>query len=132
LPVLDTEVLFALSPKDARHGQALRLLRSRRDLLAADTSLLEFQLVLRARGLPARSVARAVVDVGMALDQLGVGSAKTVDVQLVARQCELEERHGLTFFDSLIAASALSVDQSIVSDDEEFDLVEGLTRIPIG
>ena len=41
---------------------------------------------------------------------------------LFIRQAEIEEKKGLSYFDSLIAASALAVDGAIiVSDDSAFD-----------
>jgi predicted nucleic acid-binding protein len=56
----------------------------------------------------------------------------TIDINLFIRQAEIEEKHGLSFFDSLIAASALSVDGVIVSDNQDFDRVHGLKRVPLG
>ena len=54
-----------------------------------------------------------------------------MDSALIAQQCSLESDYKLTFFDSLLAASALSLDSTIVSDDAAFDLVPGLSRIPL-
>ena len=44
---------------------------------------------------------------------------------------EISKNYGLTFFDSLIAASSLKVDRTIVSDDKAFDKVPDLKRIPL-
>lgn len=46
MPVADTEVLFASSPSDPKHSQALHILNSREDLDVSDASLMEFQIVL--------------------------------------------------------------------------------------
>ena len=129
--MLDTEVLFALDPRDKKHGIALRLLASVPDLAVPDASLLEFQMVLRAMGRSAAEIRQALLDIGSILEEHRVAEARTMGVLLIASQCELESRYGLTFFDSLIAASALSVDRSIDSDDRAFDLVPGLKRIPL-
>jgi len=48
--------------------------------------------------------------------------------QHVARQCEIEERYGLTFFDSFIAASTFRLDSVLVSDDRSFDKLPGMKR----
>jgi len=40
-------------------------------------------------------------------------------------------QYNLSYFDSLIAASALNIDNTIVSDDKVFDYIVGLKRIPI-
>lgn len=37
----------------------------------------------------------------------------------------------VTFFDALIAASTLQLDNEIVSDDEVFDRIENIRRIPL-
>ncbi len=132
MPVLDTEVLFALDPRDKKHAKALKLLASAKGLSAPDASLLEFQLVLRSRGLGPKERAEAISDVYLILSAHGVGEAKTIDSGLLALQCKVESEYHLTFFDSLVAASALSLDSSVVSDDEAFDSVLGLRRIPLG
>jgi predicted nucleic acid-binding protein len=59
----------------------------------------------------------------------GVEEVKTLSSSLLALQCELEARYALSYFDSLVAASALTVDQCIVSDDEAFDRIPELKRI---
>jgi len=48
--------------------------------------------------------------------------------QHVARQCEIEERYSLTFFDSFIAASTFRLDSVLVSDDRSFNKLPGMKR----
>lgn len=48
--MIDTEVLFALSPTDRKHEKALKALKIK-GLKIPDTVLLEFQVVLRSRGV---------------------------------------------------------------------------------
>ena len=131
MPALDTEVLFAFDPRDKKHARVLKLLASAKGLSAPDVSLLEFQLVLRSRGRSPEERSEAISDVYTILSAHGVEEAKTIDSDLFALQCELESEYALTFFDSLIAASALSLDSSIVSDDEAFDSVPNLRRISL-
>jgi len=131
MPVVDTEVIFALNPRDHKHQEALRLLEGGRGLVVPDTAVFEFQVVLRARGKSPLEVKMALLAVNEALFRHGVREVKTMSSSLLAIQCELEEVYGLSYFDSLLAASALAVDQRIVSDDEAFDKVPQLNRIPL-
>ncbi|ABL79004.1 type II toxin-antitoxin system VapC family toxin [Thermofilum pendens] len=131
MPVVDTEFLFALSPGDPRHGRALRLL-SMKGLKVPDTALLEFQVVLRARGRKPGEIAAAMNALKHVFKSYRVREVSTIGTELFVRQAELEEKYGLSYFDSMIAASALAVDGVIVSDDRAFDRVPGLRRIPLG
>jgi predicted nucleic acid-binding protein len=131
MPVVDTEVLFALSPRDPRHPQVLELLKSRADILAPDTAMLEFQAVLRDRGKKQAEVKAALLALREALARFNVKEVKTIDFGLLALQCDLEGEHELSYFDGLIAASALALDHKLISNDEAFDRVPGLERIPL-
>lgn len=131
MPVVDTEVVFALNPRDHKHQEALKLLGEREGLMVPDTVMFEFQAVLRARGRSPLQVKMALLAVNEALARHGVGEVKTVSSSLLAIQCELEGTYGLSYFDSLVAASALAADRRIVSDDEAFDRVPELDRIPL-
>ena len=130
MPVADTELIFALNPNDKKHSAALEALTIK-GLKVPDTALLEFQTVLRARGRKASEVASAVESLSYILKRSGVKEAHTLNTVLIIKQAEIEEKYGLTYFDSLIAASTLKLDGVVVSDDADFDRVPGLTRIPI-
>jgi predicted nucleic acid-binding protein len=131
VPVADTELIFALSPKDPKHRDALRALREVPGLVVPDVAVLEFQAVLRSRGRAPSEVRKALLALREALARHGVEEACTLSAALLARQCELEERYGLSYFDSLVAASALALDGQVVSDDRAFDRVLGLKRLPL-
>ncbi|MBS7611632.1 PIN domain-containing protein [Candidatus Bathyarchaeota archaeon] len=131
MPIADTEFLFALNPKDRRHDYAIRLLKELNGLMVPDTAVLEFQAVLRARGRSPSQVRMALLALHDILMQNGVKEVKTLSLSLLAFQSELEDRYGLSYFDSLIAASALTLDRQVVSDDEAFDRVSNLKRIPL-
>ena len=131
MPTADTEVLFALNPKDRKHHDAIRMLRDLDDVSVPDTSILEFQIVLRGRGRDPAQVRNALLAINEVLRDMRVGESKTISTGLLALQCELEERHGLTYFDSLIAASSLTLDAQVISDDTAFDRIHNLTRIPL-
>ena len=131
MPAADTEVLFALNPRDPKHPHALERLRELGGVIVPDASALEFQVVLRGRGRDVGQVRDALLALHEALRRMGVEEEGTMSLTLLALQCELEKRHGLTYFDSLIAASVLALDGRVISDDEAFDRVPNLERIPL-
>lgn len=131
MPAADTEVLFALNPRDPKHSHALERLRELDGVIVPDASALEFQAVLRSRGRGVGQVRDALLALHEALRRMEAKEEGTMSLAMLALQCELEERHGLTYFDSLIAASALALDGRVISDDEAFDRVPNLERIPL-
>lgn len=131
MPVADTEFLFALNPRDPKHTYAMRLLKELSGLMVPDTAVLEFQIVLRTRGRSPSQVRMVLLALYEALIRSSVKEVKTLSLNLLAFQSELEDRYGLSYFDSLIAASALTLDRQIVSDDEAFDIIPDLKRIPL-
>jgi len=131
MPVVDTEFLFALNPKDHKHQQAMKMLDSASDLMMPDSAAIEYQAVLRSRGRSPAQTKLALLALHEALTRKKVKEAKTISTSLLAYQAELEEKYGLSFFDSLIAASALALDRKVVSDDQAFDRVPDLKRKPL-
>ena len=131
MPVADTELIFALNPKDPKHENALRKIKEIPNLVVPDTAILEFQIVLRSRGRTPSQVRIALLALRQILSQHKIREADTLSIGLLVNQCELEERYGLSYFDSLIAASALSLDKQIVSNDQAFDKIPNLKRIPL-
>ncbi|MGI0081671.1 MAG: hypothetical protein ACRECH_18880 [Nitrososphaerales archaeon] len=61
----------------------------------------------------------------------GVREEKSIDPDLLALASEIESKNMLSFFDSLIAGSALAFDGIVVGDDEAFDRVRGLKRVAL-
>lgn len=131
MPVADTEVLFALNPKDPKHQGTLNLLEKTENVIVPDTAMLEFQGVLRARGRKPSEVKRALLAISAALTSHNVKQVKTISASLLALQCELEEKYVLGYFDSLVAASVIISDRQVISDDKDFDRISDLKRIPI-
>ena len=133
--MLDTQILFALNPKDRFHQRALaRLAELRRKNLtlhAPDTAVLEFQVVLRSIDRKTDIVRKALMALRGALELNGAIETQTLDTELLMQQSEIEEKYGLSYFDSLIAASALRLNDEILSDDESFDKVPTITRTPL-
>jgi len=131
MPVADTEVLFALNPRDPKHPHAIKTLQELDNITVPDTSILEFQTVLRGRGRSPAQVRNALLAIHEVLRRFNVGENQTMSIRLLVLQCELEERHDLTYFDSLIAASALTLGSRVVSDDKAFDKIPNLVRISL-
>jgi len=131
MPVADTELLFALNPRDRKHEKALRILSTVRGIKIPDTAILEFVVVLRARGRKPEEIQAALKALKDLMDRYLLKEAKTIDSELFMKQAEIEERYKLSFFDSLIASSALKLDKTVISDDKAFDAVPELRRIPI-
>ena len=131
MPVVDTDFLFALNPRDRKHQHAMKLLDTVSNLIVPDSAVIEFQAVLRVRGRSLSQTKLALLALHGALARRKVREAKTISTSLLAFQAELEEKYGLSFFDSLIAASVLALDREVVSDDEAFDRVPDLRRKPI-
>jgi predicted nucleic acid-binding protein len=131
MPVADTEFLFALNPKDHKHQHAMRLIKEITDIMVPDTAALEFQVVLRARGRSPSQVKMALLALHEALTRSNVAEVKTISPSSLAFQSELEERCELSYFDSLIAASALTLDRQVISDDDAFERAPHIKRIPL-
>ncbi|KXB00551.1 hypothetical protein AKJ47_01070 [candidate division MSBL1 archaeon SCGC-AAA261G05] len=131
MPAVDTEALFAFNPKDSKHEQVIELLKRQSDVIAPDTALLEFQIVVRNRRRKATEVRKAMLALREALARYEVKEASTLTSSVLVHQCELEEEYELSYFDSLVAASALALDQKIISDDEAFDRIPDLERVPL-
>lgn len=113
-----------------KHKQVLKIL-STEGLKVSDTALFEFQVVLRARGRNPVELSTAMKALKHIFESRKIKEASTMSTDLFIKQTEIEEKYGLSYFDSLIAASALAVDSRIVSDDTAFDRVPGLSRIPL-
>ena len=131
MPVADTDLLFALNPRDKKHKSALRIISSVKGIKVPDTALLEFIVVLKARGRGAEEIREAVNALKDVFEIYLIKEVKTIDTDLMIKQTEIEEKYGLTFFDSLIASSALKLDKTVISDDKAFDRIPELRRIPI-
>ena len=132
MPVADTELLFLLNPKDPRHEYALRIVEKLKGrLYVPDTALLESEVTLRSRGRSSRQVVMAFLALKKIFIDYDIKEICTLNLDTMLLHLDLVERYKLSYFNSLLAASAISVDSIIVSDDKVFDNVMGLKRIPI-
>lgn len=100
-------------------------------MYAPDSAILEFEVVLRSLNRTAGEIRPALLALRKALQQNNVTEMKTLGTNTLSMQCEIEETYGLTYFDSLVAASAMTMDGVIVSNDEDFEKVPNLKRRPL-
>ena len=125
-------VLFAAADRSDRlHLQAVSLLnKPGRGLLMGTFALMEFDVVLKSRGFSGKArrdeMTLLTVDFPRVATSVHPISPKTL---YLASLCE--ERFGLGYFDSLLAAEASDHDGVIISTDREFERVPGLSRIPL-
>lgn len=134
MPVLDTELIFGLNPNDKHHKTTLKILhelaKEDQEILAPDTSIFEFQSVLRGLNKKLFEVKLALASLKQVFEENGIKEVRTLGIGTILLQCEFEEKYGLSYFDSLIAASAFILDKVVVSNDRAFDKVPDLSRIP--
>lgn len=132
MPVLDTAVLFAAAdPSDKYHQDAaVRLAAAGARILLAAAGLVEFDLVLRGRGYapPAR---REVLRSMMAEFPEVEAAMSAIVPRTLYLAAAIEEGYRLDYFDSLIAAEALTFDGKLISSDRDFDAISGLQRIAL-
>ena len=131
MSVADTELLFLLNPRDPRHRYALDILETIRNLVVPDVALPELELVLRTRGCSLDQIYLAMKAIKKILSNYGVEERSFISTELMLIHLDLEKGYGLSFFDSLIAASVMLYDKKVVLDDTAFDRVLGLERIAI-
>lgn len=132
MPVLDTVVLFAAAnPLDRHHADASsHLARVGKRVKVAAAGLLEFDLVLKARGYSSSSRMREFKNLIGGFPETE-GAPGTLAPRTLYVAAAIEGGFGLDYFDALIAAEALVFDGKLVSSDRDFDGVPGLGRIAL-
>jgi predicted nucleic acid-binding protein len=132
MPILDTVVLFAAAdPLDKFHEDSVRHLRKvGGEVLVGTSALMEFDIVLKSRGLPA--IARMKEMALLMKDYPEVSSSVHPVSPATLYLAALHEREfHLDYFDALMAAEAAEHDGEMVSTDRAFDAVPNLKRIAL-
>jgi len=129
MPLLENDVIFTyLNEYDSNHATAERIFRKLQNgeirLEVSSVSLIEMELIYRSEKMEDRllkdlSAIAALPNVRYI--------ALTPDVAVAS--VYLRQTLNLTFFDSHYAATALNLDRKILSFDQAYDKVPGLTRI---
>jgi predicted nucleic acid-binding protein len=132
MPILDTVVLFAAAdPLDKYHEDGVRHLRKvGGKVLVATCALMEFDIVLKSRGL---SASHRMKEMALLLkDYPDVASSVHPVSPATVYLAALHEREfSLDYFDALMAAEAAEHDGEMVSSDRAFDVVPNLKRVPL-
>ncbi len=132
MPVLETDFLLGLRKKDKKHGLSASILeiaknRSKQVAVCGSAFL---ELGVGLRGSLGKS---EIVETLQSLHAL-TNSIKEIPLSrtILLSGLEMEQRLGISnLFDCLHAATALSHDSMIVSDDPFYDKVSDLKRIPL-
>jgi len=129
MPLLENDVIFAfLNEYDPNHTVAEKIFQKLRSGEAkveiSSVSFVEMELIYRSE----RMEDKLVKDLAAVAALPNVKYvALTPDVAVAS--VYLRETLNLSFFDSHYAAAALNLDRKIVSFDQSYDTVHGLTRL---
>ncbi|MBC7090719.1 MAG: PIN domain-containing protein [Nitrososphaeria archaeon] len=129
MPLLENDVVFAyLNEYDPNHDIAERIfqkLRNRQvNLDISSVSLIEMELIYRSEKMEDRLLKDLA-----AIAALPNVKYIALTPDMTVASVYLRQTLGLTFFDSHYAAVALNLDRKIISFDQAYDRVPGLTRI---
>lgn len=132
MPIIDTVVLFAAADRSDRvHLKATAQLRKLgRGLLLGTFALMEFDVVLKSRGFSGKERRDEMTLLTIDFPRVAT-SVHPITPRTLYLGSLYEERFGLDYFDSLLAAEASEHDGAMVSTDREFDRIPGLRRIPL-
>jgi len=131
MSVIELDMLVAYTnKKDRLHRVASRIFASISEgklegVYAASSAYMEYELVSRSMGVPAMQIAREL----QSFQFFPNLQEHALSLSIILNGSILRAHYGLTFFDSLHAATALANDGDIISVDKAYDNVEGLTRI---
>ena len=129
MPLIENDTIFAFLNSLDKHHDAAKTIMRRLDhgeieAELSSVALIEMELVYMSQGLEERLVG----DLAAVAALRGVRVLPlTPDVAVAAAY--IRGAHGLSFFDSHYAATALAGDGEIISFDEAYDGVPGLKRV---
>jgi len=129
MPLLENDVIFAyLNEYDPNHTIAERIFQKLQNgaisVQVSSVSLIEMELIYRSEKMEDRLLKDLAA---MAALPNVKYIALTPDVAVAS--VYLRHTLNLTFFDSHYAATALNLDRKVISFDQAYDRVPGLTRI---
>ena len=129
MPLIENDVIFAyLNEYDSNHAIGERIFQKLQDgevrVEVSSVSLIEMELIYRSEGMEDKLLKDLAAVAALPNVEY---VALTPDVAVAS--VYLRQTLNLTFFDSHYAATALNSDRKIVSFDQAYDRVPGLTRI---
>lgn len=131
MPVIELDMLIAFVNKaDKLHSIAVKLFNKVASGLLDNVAVpvsayMEYELILRSRGYSEETISddiKAFKHIRN-LDEIPLTS------NIIVTASEIRMRYGLTYFDSLHAASALQYDKTIISVDKAYRKILGLQTI---
>jgi len=131
VPIIELDLLIAfINRTDKLHDIATNIFKmiidgALENVAVPVSAYLEYELILKSRGY-SEDFIRTDLEAFKNLENLGI-IPLTLDI--IIRASRLRREYGLSYFDSLHAASALYHDGKIISRDEAYDRVVGLERI---
>jgi len=129
MPLLENDLVFAfLNKLDSNHKLAEKVFSKLREgtleVEFSSVALVEMQLVYRSEKMEERLLEHL-----SALSALPHTRYVALTPDVAVTSVYLRQTHGLSFFDSHYAASALGGDGEIISFDAAYDKVPGLHRV---
>ena len=128
MPIFDTVLLFAAADRsDPNHNKATRYMTKLRqeDFYLASFSLIEFDIVLKSRGLKANERMDLHALLMKDYPNLKIHPINPSTLYLTAM---IEKDYDLEYFDAAVSAEALQHDATVVSTDKALERVKGLNR----
>lgn len=129
MPLLENDTIFAyLNKYDPKHEIAERIFRKLQNgeikLEISSVSLIEMELIYRSEKMEHKLLEHLA-----AVAALPNVEYISLTPDIAVASVYLRQTLNLTFFDSHYAATALNADRKIISFDQAYDKVPGLTRI---
>jgi predicted nucleic acid-binding protein len=129
MPLLENDVIFAyLNEYDPNHTTAERIFKKLRNgeiaVEVSSVSLIEMELIYRSEKMEDKLLKNLA-----AIAALPNVKYIPLTPDVAVASVYLRQTLNLTFFDSHYAATALDQDRTIISFDQAYDKVPGITRI---
>jgi len=131
MPLIETDLLYSfLNANDINHTFANNIILqvNSGDLAVkfSSVSLIELQLIYKSKK----------IEYEFELDLVEFQRIKNIEWALLdtissLTAIHLRKKYDLSFFDSLHVGIAINLDKQIISQDEEYDNIAGLKRIPL-
>ena len=128
MTLLETDLIFAyLNEKDRYHEASTRIfdkIKKGSEVSISTLSLVELELLYKSSGYQDQIQSHLAI-----LSSLPNIEYSPLSVDIILTSTVLREEHGLSFFDSHYAATAIHGDGKIVSIDQVYTRVPGVTLI---
>jgi len=128
MPIIELDILIAFVNKaDKLHNVAIEIFNKittgeLKGIIVPTSAYIEYELILKSRGYSEDDV-RSDIEAFKRVKNLG---EVPLTSNIIVKASKLRETYGLTYFDSLHAASALLYDKTIISIDEAYRRVPKL------